>query len=173
MVEFLDEIEIEVRAGRGGDGAVAFLREKYRPKGGPAGGDGGRAGSVVLVATGQVDTLYGLRSLPVLRAPDGAGGGPKKRTGRSGENLLVPVPRGTIVRDADSGAFLADLAEEGAQYVAARGGAGGRGNQHFASPENQAPTRAEKGGEGEARRLGLELRLVADVGLVGFPNAGK
>ncbi|RDI94520.1 GTPase ObgE [Meiothermus sp. QL-1] len=169
---FRDVLEITVEAGRGGDGCISFRREKYIAKGGPDGGDGGDGGSVVLRARGEVDSLSTL-SKRVYRAESGQHGMGKGLSGRSGRDLVVEVPRGTRVYDAESGALLADLVEEGQSFVAALGGKGGRGNAHFVTPTRQAPRFAEAGEPGEKRRLRLELMLLADVGLVGYPNAGK
>ena len=170
---FVDEASVIVRGGDGGNGCLSFRREKYVPRGGPDGGDGGAGGSVVFVARTGVSTLLEFRFRRQLVAERGQHGEGSNRTGRSGADLLVPVPVGTIVQDADGLERLADLAEEGGTFVAARGGRGGRGNARFASPTRRAPTRHEPGEAGEERALRLELRLVADVGLLGFPNAGK
>ncbi|MGC8967059.1 MAG: GTPase ObgE [Thermus sp.] len=169
---FQDVLHITVAAGRGGDGAVSFRREKFVPKGGPDGGDGGRGGDVYLRARGSVDSLSGL-SKRTYKAEDGEHGKGSGQHGRAGEDLFIEVPRGTRVYDADTGELLADLTEEGQTVLVARGGEGGRGNAHFATPTRQAPRFAEAGEEGEKRRLRLELMLIADVGLVGYPNAGK
>lgn len=169
---FQDVLVITVAAGRGGNGAVSFRREKFVPKGGPDGGDGGRGGSVYLRARGSVDSLSRL-SKRTYKAEDGEHGRGSQQHGRGGEDLVIEVPRGTRVFDADTGELLADLTEEGQTVLVARGGAGGRGNMHFVSPTRQAPRFAEAGEEGEKRRLRLELMLIADVGLVGYPNAGK
>ena len=169
---FQDVLVITVAAGRGGDGAVSFRREKFVPKGGPDGGDGGRGGSVYLRARGSVDSLSRL-SKRTYKAEDGEHGRGSQQHGRGGEDLVIEVPRGTRVFDADTGELLADLTEEGQTVLVARGGAGGRGNMHFVTPTRQAPRFAEAGEEGEKRRLRLELMLIADVGLVGYPNAGK
>ena len=168
-----DRATIDVQAGRGGSGVVSFRREKYVPKGGPDGGDGGDGGSVILVVNEHLRTLLDFQYRARFEAPSGAHGSGNKKYGRSGEDLEVKVPPGTLVMDAESGAPLADLVEAGARFVAAKGGRGGRGNAHFATPTRQAPRKAEDGREGEARRLQLELRLIADVGIVGFPNVGK
>ncbi len=168
---FQDVLEITVVAGRGGDGAISFRREKFVPKGGPDGGDGGRGGSVYLRARGEVDSLGRLRR--TYRAEDGAHGQGSGMHGRAGRDLYLEVPRGTRVYDAETGELLADLTEEGETVLVARGGAGGRGNAHFVTPTRQAPRFAEAGEEGERRKLRLELLLLADVGLVGYPNAGK
>jgi GTP-binding protein len=168
-----DRATIDVQAGRGGSGVVSFRREKYVPKGGPDGGDGGDGGSVILVVNEHLRTLLDFQFRARFEAPSGAHGSGNKKYGRGGEDLEVKVPPGTIVTDAESGALLADLVEAGTRFVAAKGGRGGRGNAHFATPTRQAPRKFEDGREGEARRLQLELRLIADVGLVGFPNVGK
>ncbi|WP_135257499.1 GTPase ObgE [Thermus caldilimi] len=169
---FRDVLTITVAAGRGGDGAVSFRREKFVPKGGPDGGDGGRGGSVYLRAKGSVDSLSEL-SKRTYRAEDGEHGKGSERHGRAGQDLYIEVPRGTRVFDADTGELLGDLTEEGQVLLVAKGGEGGRGNPHFVTPTRQAPRFAEAGEEGERRRLRLELMLIADVGLVGYPNAGK
>lgn len=169
----IDEAEIVVRGGRGGEGLVAFRREKYVPRGGPAGGDGGRGGSVLLQVDPNMRTLLDFTYKHLFAAPRGAHGGGKQMTGRSGEDLVVRVPAGTIVYDADSGERLADLTTAGQTLLVARGGAGGRGNPHFATSTRQAPRIREHGLPGEERRLRLELQLLAEVGLVGLPNAGK
>ena len=170
---FVDEARVRVRGGRGGDGKVAFLREKYRPKGGPAGGDGGKGGDVVFVASNSTNTIIDLSRRNRIAAPDGRPGAGKNCTGRSGEDTVVRVPPGTVMKHAESGAVLFDLVEEGARAVVAKGGRGGLGNQHFATPTNQAPQRATPGRAGEERDLAVELKLIADAGLVGLPNAGK
>jgi GTP-binding protein len=170
---FLDEAVIQVSGGRGGDGCLAFRREKYVPRGGPAGGDGGTGGSVYLQGDGGANTLYHLRFQQLYRADRGRHGEGSNRTGRSGDDLEIPVPLGTIVQDADSGERLGEILHDGQRLVVARGGRGGRGNARFASATNQAPRRVEPGEDGEERRLRLELRLLADVGIIGLPNAGK
>jgi GTP-binding protein len=170
---FIDEIEIYVQGGRGGDGCVSFRREKYVPKGGPDGGDGGDGGSVILVAQDGVDSLAALAHRRHWAAENGERGGSALCHGRSGEDLVIPVPPGTLVFDADRDLLLKDLKQPGDQVVAARGGKGGKGNAAFKSPVNRAPRESTPGAEGEKRRLRLELRLIADVGLVGKPNAGK
>jgi len=172
-MKFVDEAEIDVRSGKGGDGCVSFRRERYVPKGGPDGGDGGRGGSVILKADRQLSTLLDHRYTRHYNAKNGRPGMGKDKYGAAGEDLVVLVPVGTLVYDRDSGELLCDLDHDQAELVAARGGAGGRGNIHFKSPTVQAPTRAEPGQSGEERRLRLELKLLADVGVVGFPNAGK
>jgi GTP-binding protein len=170
---FLDEAIIEVQAGKGGDGVVAFRREKYVPRGGPAGGDGGRGGSVILVVDPRLNTLVEFQHKRQVVAEDGHAGRGKNQTGADGEDLLVPVPPGTLVRDAEAGALLADLIDPGRRVCVARGGRGGRGNARFANSRHQTPRIAEKGDPGEVRRLKLELKLIADIGVIGVPNAGK
>jgi GTP-binding protein len=170
---FVDEVVIYVKAGRGGDGMVHFHREKFVPRGGPDGGDGGYAGSVVLEVKNTLNTLVSLHYNERYRAEDGERGGPNNRSGKGGGDLVIPVPPGTLAYDADSGALLGDLTQPGQRLVVAKGGRGGRGNQHFATASNQAPKMAERGEPGEERKLRLELKLIADVGIVGMPNAGK
>jgi GTP-binding protein len=169
----IDEAKIHVKSGKGGDGVVHFHREKYVNRGGPDGGDGGRGGDVILVASRHLNTLYPFSRKQRYAAADGKPGGPARRSGATAQDLRIEVPRGTIVRDADTGALIADLIEEGQEIVVAKGGRGGRGNARFATSTNQAPRMAEKGEPGESRWLALELRLIADVGIVGVPNAGK
>lgn len=169
---FYDEARIYVRGGDGGSGCVSFRREKYVPYGGPNGGNGGAGGDVYLVATAHVTTLIDFKKRSHFRAERGAHGGSKDKQGARGANLEIPVPVGTVVRDAE-GNVLADLAEVGQRVLVARGGRGGRGNAAFATPTNQAPRIAENGEPGEERWISLELRLLADVGIVGMPNAGK
>ncbi len=170
---FYDEVTIHVKAGRGGDGAVAFRREKYIPFGGPSGGDGGKGGDVILEVNPHLNTLYHFAHQKEFRAEDGKPGRNKTMTGAKGADLIIPVPPGTVVTDLETGRVIADLVEPGQRVVVARGGRGGRGNARFATPTNQAPRIAERGDPGEERRLKLELKLLADVGLVGKPNAGK
>jgi GTP-binding protein len=168
-----DEVKIYVRSGDGGDGIVAFRREKYIPRGGPSGGDGGRGGDVVLQVNPKLNTFAEFQRKIHFKAESGERGGSSNKTGASGKTLEVSVPPGTVVRDADTGQLFADLVRPTDRVVVAVGGRGGRGNQHFASPSNQAPRMAEKGEPGQERWLKLELRLIADVGIVGVPNAGK
>lgn len=170
---FVDKVKIHVKAGDGGDGAVAFLREKYKPFGGPAGGDGGKGGDVILLATSRKHTLYDFKHKRHFRAKSGEKGRGKNQHGKDGEDLVLEVPLGTVVIDASSGKVLCDLTEEGQRCVVAKGGRGGRGNARFATPTNQAPRYAEKGEKGEERWIVLELKLIADVGIIGLPNAGK
>ncbi len=170
---FIDEAIIQVRSGSGGDGAVHFRREKYVPFGGPDGGDGGKGGDVILEVRATLNTLAAFRHQSRFRAQDGRPGAKQNMTGRSGEDLVIPVPPGTVVYDAQSGEILGDLVEAGQRLVVARGGRGGRGNSRFATPTNQAPRIGERGEPGKELTLRLELKLIADVGIVGAPNAGK
>ncbi len=172
-MNFVDEVEIEVTSGNGGAGCVSFRRERYVPMGGPDGGDGGRGGSVVLLANGQLTTLLDQRYTRNYKARNGRPGMGSDRYGAAAEDLIINVPAGTVVFDAKSGELLGDLDTDGALLTVAQGGRGGRGNIHFKSSTNRAPHKAELGGSGESRGLRLELKLLADVGVVGFPNAGK
>jgi GTP-binding protein len=172
-VQFIDEATIHVKAGDGGNGSAAMRREDNVPRGGPSGGDGGDGGSVVLAADSQLGTLLDFRYKRHYRAPRGEDGRPRDQYGKRGDDLVLRVPVGTVVYDDASGDLLADLSDAGARFVAARGGTGGRGNIHFKTPWNQAPRNAEPGTAGEERSLRLELKLLADVGLLGFPNVGK
>ena len=168
---FVDEVDVEVRAGRGGDGSASMGSEPYKPKGGPDGGDGGRGGDVVFRASRSLHDLAWFADHPHLRAEPGRAGARARRDGAKGKDLVVVVPDGTVVSDEQG--LLADLVGEGAEAVVVQGGRGGRGNVRFAGPKNRLPRTAESGEEGEERRLHLELRTVADLGLVGLPNAGK
>jgi GTPase len=170
---FLDRAIIEVAAGRGGAGAVSFRRESYVPHGGPDGGDGGKGADVVIRVDRQLSTLLDYRYRQHYRAESGSHGQGQNRTGASGDDLVLRVPPGTAIRDADTGELLGELLEEGDSLIAAAGGRGGKGNAFFATATNQAPRHAQPGEEGTARRIELELKLIADVGLVGEPNAGK
>ena len=170
---FIDEAEIYVRSGKGGDGFMHFHREKYVSRGGPDGGDGGRGGDLILKVEKRLNTLAAFRHKTRYIAQDGLRGGINNQTGKSADNLVVLVPAGTIVRERDTGALLGDLTHDGQELVVCKGGRGGRGNTHFVSPSNQAPRTAEKGAPCEEKYLALELKLIADVGIVGVPNAGK
>jgi len=170
--QFLDEIEITVRSGKGGDGMVHFRRELYVPRGGPDGGDGGRGGSVILQVDPSMRTLFTFRFKKRFVADDGKPGGSNQRSGKSAEDLVLKVAPGTLVYDGSS-ELIGDLTQKDQQLVVAKGGRGGRGNQHFANSRNQAPRIAEKGAPGEEKTMRLELKLIADIGIVGVPNAGK
>lgn len=172
-VKFVDEAQIRVEAGNGGDGCASFRRERFIPKGGPDGGDGGDGGDVVMLAKPGVDSLAAISHRKHWRAGKGKHGQGGNRQGRRGEDVVIEVPPGTVVIDADRDFVLKDLDQPGEQFIAARGGKGGRGNSHFKSSTNRAPRECEPGQEGEQRRLLLELKVIADVGLVGLPNAGK
>ncbi|MFH1639500.1 MAG: GTPase ObgE [Chloroflexota bacterium] len=172
----IDKVTIKVVAGKGGDGNASFRREKFVPFGGPDGGDGGRGGDVIVRADPHLTDLRGFRRRRLFRAENGAGGGAKKKHGATGQDLVLSVPPGTVVssgtiRDGDT--LPADLKDDGDEIVVARGGRGGLGNVHFATPSNQAPERTEKGRPGDERDLVLEMRLIADVGVIGYPNSGK
>ncbi len=170
---FVDHAKILIRSGKGGNGSVSFRREKYVPDGGPDGGDGGRGGDVVAVVDGGMRTLMDFRYKTKYQAQNGEDGGKKKCYGKSGDNLIIKVPPGTIIRDVESGRVIADLILDGEQRILAKGGKGGRGNTHFTNSVRQAPTFAESGDRSVERNISLELKMIADVGLVGFPNVGK
>jgi len=170
---YFDEAEIFVQSGRGGDGMVHFHREKYKPRGGPDGGDGGRGGDVILEVKPTLNTLFDFRHKSKYIADSGKNGGPNNMTGKSANDLIIYVPPGTLVFYADTGDLMGDLIEDYQQLVVAKGGRGGRGNQHFATSRNQVPHMAERGEPEESRNLRLELKMIADVGIVGVPNAGK
>ncbi len=170
---FYDTAKIYLKAGSGGNGVVAFRREKYVPQGGPSGGDGGKGGDIILVVDTGLRTLVDFKYRQHYKAERGEHGQGSNRHGKNGEDLVLRVPPGTIVRDAEAGVVLADMTGDGQVYIAARGGRGGRGNARFATASNRAPSLAEQGEPGEERWISLELRLLADVGLLGLPNAGK
>jgi len=170
---FIDEAKIHVRAGKGGDGAVSFRREKYVANGGPDGGDGGNGGNVIFVADENARTLADLRYKKKYTAQDGENGSKRNCAGKYGDDTIIKVPMGTIIRNTETGKILVDLNKDGQKFIAAKGGRGGRGNQHFATPTRQIPTFAKAGMAGESQWVSLELKLLAEVGLVGFPNVGK
>jgi len=173
LSEFLDQLKFTARAGDGGRGCVSFRREKFVPRGGPDGGNGGRGGHVILEATSQLTTLSHIRANALIKADRGQHGSGGRRAGAEGEDVIVRVPAGTIVRDVVTGEILADLDGDGDRVVAAQGGKGGLGNACFATSRNRAPRKAQPGGEGVRREIELELKLLADVGIIGQPNAGK
>jgi GTP-binding protein len=172
-MQFIDQARIAVKAGRGGDGIVAFRREKYVPAGGPSGGDGGRGADVLLVADANLQTLLDFKYKRLFAAVDGRRGGPNRCTGASGDHLVIKVPCGTVVRDARTGILLGDLTDPGEELLVALGGRGGLGNAHYLSNRNRAPEKCTEGKEGEEWMLQLELKLLAEVGIIGLPNAGK
>jgi GTPase len=170
---FIDYAEIEVTAGKGGDGVVTFRREKYVPKGGPSGGNGGKGGSIILKTDPNLFTLLDFRYKKKYKAQNGEPGGNSRKDGKSGKDVVIKIPVGTIVKDAETGKLIFDLNQPDQEVILAEGGKGGKGNSNFATPTNQAPRKAEPGKEGKSLNVILELKLIADVGLVGFPNAGK
>lgn len=170
---FTDQVEVELSAGRGGNGVIAWRREKYIPKGGPTGGDGGKGGSVILRVNAQINSLDWYRNRRILKAQNGQPGSSNLRKGKDGPDLILEVPCGTLVKDAATGEVLRDLTHDGEEWVICKGGKGGYGNDHFKSPTHRAPYVCTPGTEGEACKVEFELKLIADVGLVGFPNAGK
>lgn len=169
----IDRAKIYVEGGKGGDGVISFRKEKYVPRGGPDGGDGGKGGDVILVVDPSLSTLLDFQYKKHFKAGDGKPGGSNNKKGKDGEDVIIRVPPGTVVRDAQSGRVMADLVDPGERFVVAKGGKGGYGNAHFKSPTNQAPRIAEKGEKGEARWVLLELKVIADVGIIGMPNVGK
>ena len=172
-MRFIDKAKIHVKAGDGGNGCVAFRREKFVPLGGPAGGNGGKGGDVILKADKRLQTLMDFKYKIHFKAKKGQHGSGSNKHGKSGEDLILKVPVGTVVKDAETGELIADLTEDGQEVVVAKGGKGGRGNAAFKSPTNQVPDYAEEGEKGEERWIELELKLLADIGIIGFPNAGK
>lgn len=170
---FIDFVQIEIKSGDGGDGAVAFRREKYVPKGGPSGGNGGKGGDVVFLAQSDLSTLLDFKYKRKYFAQDGKPGGSALKDGKSGEDVIIKVPVGTVVKDAETEETLCDLSEANQKIVLAKGGKGGKGNSNFATPTRKTPRFAESGKPGVYKKIILELKLIADVGLVGFPNAGK
>ncbi|MGB9712502.1 MAG: GTPase ObgE [Dissulfurimicrobium sp.] len=172
-MNFIDQAEIHIKAGDGGRGCVSFRRERYVPKGGPDGGDGGKGGNVVFRVKNGLNTLQRFRHRRVFKAEDGKAGRGKNQHGKAGHDLIIEVPPGTVIKDLETGAVLADLTNPGEEWIAARGGKGGLGNSRFVSAMRQTPRYAQPGLKGEERDLALELKLLADIGLVGVPNAGK
>ena len=170
---FIDYAEIEIKAGNGGDGAVTFRREKYVPKGGPSGGNGGKGGDIIIEAHHNLSTLLDFRYKKNYKAQNGEPGSNSLKDGKSGKDIIIKVPVGTLIKNASTGKIISDLDEDKKRIIAAKGGKGGKGNSNFATPTNQAPRYAEDGKPGELNKIILELKLIADVGLVGFPNAGK
>jgi GTP-binding protein len=170
---FIDYAEVEIKAGKGGDGAVTFRREKYVPKGGPSGGNGGKGGDVVILAQHNLSTLLDFKYKKHYKATNGEPGGSALKDGKNGKDVIIKVPVGTLIKDTETGEVLFDLNENNKKVIIAKGGKGGKGNSNFATPTNQTPRFAENGKAGEEKKITFELKLIADVGLVGFPNAGK
>ncbi len=170
---FVDYAEIEVKAGNGGDGHVSFRREKWVPRGGPDGGDGGKGGDILVYANENMSTLLDFKHKNIFKAEHGENGGKRNRSGKNGSDTLIQLPPGTIIRDAETGELVIDLKLDYQKHVVAKGGKGGKGNTHFKSSTNQTPRQAKPGRPGQQRKVELELKLIADVGLVGYPNAGK
>ena len=170
---FVDEAEITVRSGDGGAGCVSFRRERYLPKGGPDGGDGGKGGNVVVKATSRLHSLYDLDPRRSFSAQNGNAGKNKNRSGKKGKDIEILVPVGIMIKDQETGALLGDLVHDQQEIVVLKGGIGGKGNQHFATPANRTPRFAQEGQKGTEKRLKLELKLIADLGIIGLPNAGK
>lgn len=170
---FIDSVTLTLTAGKGGNGVVAWRREKYIPKGGPTGGNGGRGGSIILRASNQIPSLEGMRNKRIIKAENGSPGGANLIQGRSGKNLTITIPCGTLIKDRKTGEVLFDFLEDGQEWIICKGGKGGKGNDHFKSPTHQAPNVFTEGTYGESKEVELELKLIADVGLLGMPNAGK
>lgn len=170
---FVDRVTLDLFAGKGGNGIVAWRREKYIPKGGPSGGNGGKGGSVILRADTQISSLDWYRNRRILKAENGKQGGPNNQQGGKGQDLILKVPCGTLVKDTKTGDLLADLTTDKQEFLICKGGRGGRGNDSFKTPTNRAPNICTEGTDGETVQVELELKLIADVGLIGFPNAGK
>ncbi len=172
-MDFIDRAIIHVKAGDGGDGGVYFLREKYRPQGGPAGGDGGKGGDVIIEGSKDLNTLYSFKFKRIFKAQNGEKGKPKNQYGKDGKDVIIKVPLGTVVIDEQTKEIICDITKDKQMCIVAKGGKGGKGNAHFATPTNQAPRKFEKGEKGEEKTLILELKLIADIGIIGFPNVGK
>ena len=173
MKKFIDEAVIYTTSGNGGHGCVSFRREKYIPRGGPDGGDGGKGGDVIFHTDPKIKTLFDVQRKPHVKAKNGIPGMGRRKSGEGGSDVIIHLPVGCLVKDRETGDIIVDMNKPGMTYLAAQGGIGGRGNQHFATSVNQAPRHAQPGMPGEEREFTLELKIIADVGLVGFPNAGK